>query len=63
MLRLSRDNGYTWGEEKWRDLQQVGKYDARVIWRRLGQFRQVAARFRVTQAKPVTVIGLNADVS
>ena len=63
MLRLSRDNGFTWGEEKWRPLGVDGQFDARVLFRRLGQFRQVAAHFRITQPVPFTVIGLNADVS
>lgn len=62
MLRLSRDNGRIWGEDKWRELKTVGQYDARVIWRRLGQFRQIAAHFRVAQKVPFIVIGLNANV-
>jgi len=63
MLRLSRDNGFQWGEEKWRPMGTDGAFAIRMIWRRLGQFRQVAAHFRITQPVPFTVIGLNADVS
>jgi len=62
VLRLSRDNGYTYGQEKWAGMGTIGDYDARVRFRRLGQFRQLAAKFRVTDQVDWTVIGVNADV-
>lgn len=42
-IRLSKDNGITWGEEKSRSLGNVGEYERRINWRALGQFRQVTA--------------------
>ncbi|MGB2246159.1 MAG: hypothetical protein ACPH3N_00740 [Alcanivorax sediminis] len=62
MLSLSRDNGFEWGESKWRRMGRDGEHDLRLIWRRLGQFRQVACHFRMTQPVPFVVIGVNADV-
>ena len=62
MLSVSRNNGFEWGESKWRDMGLDGQQDTRVIWRRLGQFRQLACHFRVTHPIPFTVIGVNVDV-
>jgi len=36
MLRVSKDNGRTWGSELWRDMGAIGEYTKRVVWRRLG---------------------------
>lgn len=63
MMQASRDNGYIYGEEKWRDLGTVGNYDKRVRWRRLGRFLQITLKFRITDQVDFTAIGLNADVS
>ena len=57
-LALSRDGGLTWGDEKPRAIGPVGNYSNRVIWRRLGQFRQLTARVRWADSDDVT---LNAE--
>lgn len=61
IMQISRDNGYTWGEEKWVDMGTLGDYDKRLRWRRLGRFLQFTVRFRVTDQVEFTVTGLNAN--
>jgi hypothetical protein len=61
MMQVSRDNGYIFGEEKWRDLGTVGNYDKRIRWRRLGRFLQMTLKFRITDQVDFTVVGLNAN--
>lgn len=43
-IQMSKDNGMTWGKEKFKSLGQIGDYDARINWRALGQYRQATAR-------------------
>lgn len=38
-LRVSRDRGRTFGDAKTRNLGATGEYEARPVWRGLGQFR------------------------
>lgn len=59
MLRVSRDN-QTFGEERWASLGVKGQYETRARWRRLGQFRQIAFRFRMTDPSGWTVLGIHA---
>lgn len=47
-LRLSRDGGLTWGRERWASLGSLGEYDKRLVWRALGQYRDVAAEVNVS---------------
>jgi hypothetical protein len=58
MLRISTDNGYTEGEEKWVGLGTVGDYARRVRWRRLGRFLQMSMTFRQTDQYDWTVLGV-----
>lgn len=48
MLQVSKDGGYTWGNELWRDVGKKGKYNTRVIWRRLGIGRDIVFRVRIS---------------
>lgn len=48
MLQVSKDNGQTWGSERWADLGKIGKYLTRAVWRRLGVARDWTFRIRVT---------------
>lgn len=57
-LALSRDGGVTWGADKPRAIGPTGKYANRVIWRNLGQARNLAARIRWTDPYDV---GLSAQ--
>jgi Neuraminidase (sialidase) len=54
MLRMSRDNGITWGAPKVRSFV-AGQYAKRVIWRMLGQFRQATAEITISDAKSITM--------
>jgi hypothetical protein len=58
MLRVSRDNGYTYGEEKWAGLGTVGQYAKRVRWRRFGRAQQMAMKFRQTDPYDWTITGV-----
>lgn len=51
MLRVSRDNGHTWGAELWRSIGRIGKYLTRVFWTRLGSSRDFV--FEITVSDPV----------
>ena len=44
MLEMSRDFGETWSDPKVRSLGGIGDHGQRMVWRRLGQFRQATAR-------------------
>lgn len=50
-IRVSRDGGKTWSQEKWRNFGEIGDYDARLVWRALGMGRQLTVE--VTIADPV----------
>lgn len=63
MLRVSRDNGYKYGEERWADLGTTGKYGTRVKWRRFGRFLQMNMNFRLTDQVELTVMGVNVNGS
>ena len=39
MLSVSKDGGHTYGTEQWCSMGRIGAYQARAIWRRLGQAR------------------------
>lgn len=47
-LRLSRDGGNTWGNEITVSMGQLGQYVTRVVWNRLGYYRDGAIWLRVT---------------
>ncbi len=51
MLRMSKDGGFTWGNEHWVSAGRIGQYSRRAIWRRLGRGRDVV--FEVTMTDPV----------
>lgn len=49
MLQVSKDNGRTFGIERWKKFGKVGQYkDHRAIWRRLGQSRDFVFRWQMT---------------
>lgn len=58
MARVSRNNGLTWGDEKWADEGQQGNATARVRYRRLGRFRNMSMKFRKTDQTEWTVLGV-----
>jgi len=58
MLQVSRDGGYTYGNEMWTSFGQVGEYLKRAEWRRLGVSRNYVFKFRITD--PVKVVMMSA---
>lgn len=55
-LEISRDGGLTWTPPKVREIGPVGNYAGRVIWRNLGQCRQITARVRFSEAQRFTML-------
>ena len=61
MLRVSRDGGRTFGNERWVPLGKMGEYYARVILRRLGSARDFVIQITVTD--PVKFVLASGSVS
>lgn len=57
MLQVSKDNGRTWGNERWVTLGAIGKYLTRVIWRQLGAGRDFVFKVRITDPVKVVITG------
>lgn len=62
MLQWSDDGGKTWSNEHWTTIGKVGRFLTRVIWRRLGQFRQRQLRVVITDPVPVVIMGAFVEV-
>ena len=60
MLRWSNDGGSTWSNEHWTTIGQIGKYNNRAIWRRLGWSRDRI--FEVTVSDPVKAVIVSANL-
>jgi hypothetical protein len=57
MLQTSRDNGETFGNERWAPIGKVGQYlGPRCVFRRLGQARDFVFRIRLTDPVPFVLI-------
>ena len=55
-LSISRDSGMTWTDPKPRAIGPLGNYSGRVIWRSLGQCRQITAKVRFSEAAGFTML-------
>ncbi len=60
MLRWSDDGGSTWSNEHWTTIGQIGKYNNRSIWRRLGWARDRV--FEVQVSDPVNAVIVSANL-
>lgn len=60
MLRWSNDGGSTWSQEHWKSIGKMGKYQNRVIWRRLGHARDRV--FEVVVTDPVKAVIVSANL-
>jgi hypothetical protein len=62
-LSTSRDGGKTYGNEMQRSMGDLGEYNQKVIWRRLGRYSRFAT-LKLEMSDPVNpvVIKLQADV-
>lgn len=63
ILKWSDDGGFTWSNEHWTSIGQMGQYKNRAIWRRLGWARDRI--FEVTITDPVfrTIISAELNAS
>jgi hypothetical protein len=66
MLDWSNDSGHTWSSEQWALADagsgQIGDYAKRVIWNRLGKFRQRVFRVKITDPVKVRLIDAHIDI-
>lgn len=66
MMTFSKDNGHTWSSEAWasagKKVGGVGEYRKRVIWRRLGHFRDLVLRVKITDPVKVRLIGAEIEL-
>jgi hypothetical protein len=63
MLRWSNDGGSTWSNEHWAGIGRVGKYQNRIIWRRLGQARDRIYEVVVTDPVKAVIVSANLKAS
>ena len=57
IIQISKDGGHTWGMERFVDLGNVGEYTRRAQLYRIGAARDLAVKFRITDAVPRRVTG------
>ena len=57
ILQISKDAGHTWGQEQFIPMGKCGEYTRRAQARRIGQARDLAIRFRITDPIPRRVTG------
>lgn len=62
-LVISKDGGYTWGNEIVRSAGMVGEYNTRLIWRNMGRSRLWSFSLRTSTRDPVCWIGITADMA
>lgn len=62
MLQVSRDGGYTWGNEKWKSGGTSGEYRKRLRWHSLGTARSWTFKIRVTDPVYRTIYSAVADI-
>lgn len=62
MLDFSNDGGHTWSNETWKKIGKIGAYANRVMWMRLGSFRDRVFRVKITDPVKVTVLGANIEL-
>ena len=62
MLRYSNNGGHTWSNEIWRSVGEIGEYDERAIWNRLGGGRN--RNYEISMSAPVkwVILGANLEV-
>jgi hypothetical protein len=62
-LRWSNDGGSTWSNEHWAGIGKVGKYQNRIIWRRLGWSRDRIFEVVVTDPIKAVIVSANLKAS
>lgn len=60
-LEWSDDGGHTFKDPRFRSMGKIGEYRRRVIWRRLGRFRNRVFRFTITDPVKRVIIDASAE--
>ncbi len=63
MLQYSDDGGHNWSSELWEGLGKQGLFQARAIWRKLGQSRTRVYRVMISDPVKRVIIGASLDLS
>ena len=63
MLRWSDDGGKTWGAEVWRSAGEVGEYNTRVVWHRLGMARKRVWEVVVSDPVPWRLVDAFVEIA
>lgn len=63
MMTISKDNGHTYGAERWKPMGAIGTYLTRVVWYQLGQARDFVIKIRITDPIKVVVTGAYIEVT
>ena len=58
MLQWSDDGGKTWGNEHWSGMGAIGEYGKRIVWNRLGSYRQRVYRLVISDPVKTVTIGV-----
>ena len=57
MLQTSKDNGHTYGTERWKTLGAIGDYKTRVRWSRLGRCYAMTVKLTISDPIKKCIIG------
>lgn len=60
-MNISTDKGHTWSSDMQATIGKFSKYEWIVEWRRLGQFRDLTLRFRISDPIPRRIIACYGD--
>lgn len=63
MVNISKDNGRTWGIERWMGVGKVGAYRTKVSLRRIANSRDLVVKFRMTDPVKFVITSGAATVS
>lgn len=62
-LRISKDGGQTWGNERVRSIGAVGNYQTRARWTRCGSGRDLVFEVVATDPVPFRLVGAGLEVT
>lgn len=62
VLNISRDAGFTWGNDIKRSLGKIGQYRKRIKWNQIGTARNFAFKFTITDPLKVILIGATVEI-
>lgn len=63
MLRISKDGGKTWGNERWKSAGKAGEYSTRCRWDRCGQGRRMVFEISVSDGIPWRILGASVSLA